>query len=356
MCLALTLSLLITGCGGEKPPAAPAAADGSLRLTQVKTVKKQSFAKKTRYAEFLSAAEPRFVVPGLAQGLTPQGIAYSAETGLVYISAYAAEGGPSVIAAVSPETGELKAAYFLFNEDKSPFTGHMGGIAATRSCLYFSARAEPKGTQRIACLPFEKLRPEGSHEIVVKELIDVPIQPSFLSCSEGVLRVGNFYHPEEGYGLPPEMQNTVQGADGEQGAYIFAYEVGENGGRLSVQPGDKYPTPAHIVSVPDKIQGAAFAGGKAYLSRSYGRKNDSALLCYDLSLNEPPDADVLIFGQSLPLYILDSRRLAASVTAMPMAEGLAMTKNGKLLMLFESGAFRYKNGKNRTDRVWEFTP
>lgn len=357
LCLALMLPLFVTGCARSTKRELPAASDGSGKLTQKGTVRKTGFEKSGgRYPKFLTAANPCFVIPGLAQGLTPQGLTYSPERDLVYLSSYAAEGVSSVICTVRLKTGRLQAEYALLNADKTPFTAHVGGITVTKSCLYFSAEEDSDGMQRIACLPLEVLEAEGRHEVVVDRLIDVPVPPSFLSCSEDVLWVGNFYHPKGGYGLPPAMEQPVQGADGGQGSYIFAYDVAKTGGRLTMEPGERYPAPVYVLSVPDKIQGAVCAGDKAYLSQSYGRKNDSVLLSFAFSPSEPCDAELRLFGRSLPLYMLDSRRQTGLVKAMPMAEGLALTGEGKVLVLFESGALRYADGRDRTDRVWEWTP
>ena len=52
-------------------------------------------------------------------------------------------------------------------------------------------------------------------------------------------------------------------------------------------------------------------------------------------------------------YILDSKRLKESVTAMPMTEALADAKDGGIYVLFESGAIHYANGTFRTDHVWK---
>ena len=92
-------------------------------------------------------------------------------------------------------------------------------------------------------------------------------------------------------------------------------------------------------------------GETVLLSQSYGRKNNSALLRYDLDLNQP-DGSVPVGGSQVPAYILDSRVLREEITAMPMTEALATGPEGNVLVLFESGAMAYKDGKFRTDHVW----
>ena len=38
-----------------------------------------------------------------------------------------------------------------------------------------------------------------------------------------------------------------------------------------------------------------------------------------------------------------------------MSEGLANAPDGRVLVLFESGAIRYEDGKHRTSYVWALT-
>ena len=61
-------------------------------------------------------------------------------------------------------------------------------------------------------------------------------------------------------------------------------------------------------------------------------------------------------GVDVTAYLLDSKNQTAAVTAMPMTEGLCLGPDGSILVLFESGSSRYKDGKYRTDYVWKMTP
>lgn len=78
-----------------------------------------------------------------------------------------------------------------------------------------------------------------------------------------------------------------------------------------------------------------------------------SLLHYSLALGETLDTMLTVQGRDVPGYILDSKRLKESVTAMPMTEALADAKDGGIYVLFESGAIHYANGTFRTDHVWK---
>ena len=187
----------------------------------------------------------------------------------------------------------------------------------------------------------------------LEQTIPVPVSPSFLSCSHGYLWVGNFYHPGADYPLSDGMKYTTASADGEDyGCYIMGYDLSK--GSLSVADGDDYAQPDVVLVGPNKIQGVVVGEDDTVtLSQSYGRKNNASLLHYSLALGETLDTMLTVQGRDVPGYILDSKRLKESVTAMPMTEALADAKDGGIYVLFESGAVHYANGTFRTDHVWK---
>ena len=112
--------------------------------------------------------------------------------------------------------------------------------------------------------------------------------------------------------------------------------------------------PDVVLVGPNKIQGVVVGEDDTVtLSQSYGRKNNASLLHYSLALGETLDTMLTVQGRDVPGYILDSKRLKESVTAMPMTEALADAKDGGIYVLFESGAIHYANGTFRTDHVWK---
>lgn len=348
----LLIACSLAACvNAPSEPAAQPNPESGLRLTQESVVRSTKYESVSDFADFLSAAAPCFTIPGLNQALIPQGMSCSPTTGHVYISNYTLAKTPSVIAAVDYTSGKLEAEYFLFNADGSAFASHVGGIALTETTLFVSATLDSDGSYSIAAIPLSDLPATGSHDLIVSETIAMAVSPSFLSYSDGILWVGNFYHPDGDYNLSPEMNYTTASSDGDFGCYILGFDIDPASGRIA-STDEPYPLPERILVAPNRIQGMAVVDGSVYLSQSYGRKNNSTLLRYAFDLSEAPDTSLTLGSRSIAAYVLDSNRQIESIVAMPMTEGLC-TVDGKLLILFESGASRYSDGKYRTDYVWE---
>ena len=354
--MAVLCLLLLCGCGGTATPTSGAEsartdAGNRLTLTQTPSVSGEKYAGKAEFASFLSRAEKKFLIPGLNQAAIPQGMSYCETTGLVYISAYyKVEAVPSVIMALDAQSGEFVAEYRLYNEDGSPFTSHVGGLAVAGENMVVSAKLDQDGSYSMAVIPLAGLPNEGSHDITIKKTVALPVSPSFLSCSQGILWVGNFYHPAADYGLSTGMNFTTKTADGDFGCYILGYDLNRSDA-LSAGP-EGFPIPDCVLVAPDRIQGMAFCNdGTVLLSQSYGRKNNSSLLRYELNLNLP-DLTVLVGSREVPACLLDSKTQRETITAMPMTEALTLDNDGNVLVLFESGAMAYQDGKYRTDYVW----
>lgn len=364
--MALVL-LLLCGCGKTVQNATVPATEpvqeleeettdpNVLRLTQESTVRRATYEGKTAYTDFLEKAEKLFVIPGLKQVLTPQGIASCPTTGRTYISAYSVDGVPSCVMVLDADSNTLVAEYYLYHPDGTPFTSHVGGVAVTESHLYLSAALDNDGSYQIAAIPLENLPQEGAHNITVEQTIPMAMSPSMMNYSGGYLWVGNFYHPNAKYDLSPNMNYTTQADDGSAyGCYILGFDMSQGHERLLTE--GTYPMPDVILAAPNRIQGVTLAGEqKVVLSQSYGRANDATLLVYDLDLSAQPDLELTLNGQSVPAFLLDGKRQVESINSIPMSEGLTTARDGRVLVLYESGAIRYEDGKHRTAYTWALT-
>lgn len=312
------------------------------------------YSSVTKYADFIRDAEAEYLVPGLNQGLIPQGMDVWEEQNLLLISGYFKDNGTfpsSLIVAVDLTTGKLVGTYSLKKVDGSYYTGHAGGVAVTEKNLFIA------NSSRLYRIPLSQIESAGeSGTLRFVEEIKVPVTASFCNYANGVLWAGDFYLAGT-YDMPEWRHLT-----NESGTTYYAWAVGftleDTEREIAATAWDAltmdYATPDYVLSITEKVQGIAFVGDKIVLSQSYGRAANSKLYVYENVLSSTQDTSVTVNGKEIPVWFLDSA--SKTYTALPMAEGIT-DYNGKLLVLFESGATYYREGGGTypTDHVWSVT-
>jgi len=340
---ALTTEALTTA---DVPPS-----DMKLTMSHESTVKKEDYTSVSKYAEYLKASKKKYLTPGLLQDTVPQGLSRSPSDGRIYVSSYSNKNNtPSVVIVMNAE-GELVAEYILKNSDGSAFTGHVGGIAVTETYMYIAVGSDGNGAYCLAEFKLSDLQRYGSSEIKIKDTVSIPSGTSFLSYSDGILWAGNFYLKGT-YDLG-SIFNFTTSVDGKNyGGYAAAYKIGENDGRLTEDETLGYARPDYILAIPDKVQGFSYSNGRIALSISYGRKNDSYISVYKFIIGNT-SKKIKADGVEYNFSTLGSANLLKTYTVMPMTEGLTLTEDGKLLVLFESAAMKYSDSRCPTAYIWE---
>ena len=87
-------------------------------------------------SEYYKNSEKAFVIPGLSDGMTHQGLAYDSENDTFLITGYRSDGNASQVSVVSKADGKEVKRLNLANEDGSAFTGHVGGIHRNTANMY----------------------------------------------------------------------------------------------------------------------------------------------------------------------------------------------------------------------------
>lgn len=333
-----------------------------------------------QFAEVLEAAEPFTYTPGFSQNMVAQGMDQSEETGHIYVSGYFKReednpfektGNPGAIAVLDRD-GKLTGEYVMHKEDGSAFTSHMGGVAVTETMLFVSASQSKDENGEvsywIAGIPLSELETEGHHVVEVKDYYRVPVQPSYLNYSNGILWVGNFYHAEESsYKAPAALGKIKAEHDDERfGGYLLGYDLSEKGAaRMIAEDGQSaaLPDADKLFATTDRIQGMTMLDdGTIVLSRSYGRTANSQLQAYDPQKAE--HKNTMLGDAEYDCIMLEkSTCLEKEYTMLPMSEGITVKYDGngtEILVLSESGSVifdgdgRYdtKKGLFRTDYIW----
>ena len=305
------------------------------------------------YTRFYESGEFSVLVPGLAEGIVPQGISYLPDENCLLFAGYRSDKGNSALLAVSLDTGELVKEAILCLPDGSPYNGHAGGVCVTEKNIFIS---NAYTLYRISLDTFRSL--PVSSECRIEEEIPVPVRSSYCSYAEGILWVGEF---EYGTEYKTDISHKIKTADGRFKAWTCGYiltaetenelkpEALENGGDA---------VPDYLLSMTERIQGFTTKEGKIYLSQSYGRRAVSNIYRYDNVLTRTPDAEGTVSGVSVPMWFLDKNALEETLLTPPMSECLC-TVDGAIYVVFESAAQTYMQpgnaSQNPIDRAFKLT-
>ncbi len=319
-----------------------------------------------------SNGNPDLCIPGLSStdNMIPQGLTYYKAKNWVLIASYKNGGGsPSVIYALSLETGRFVAQFNLYNNDKSACTAHVGGIAASNFNLYIADK-----NNSISYVPLSELNvAEGTlKDIYIQGTVDLAelssANTSFCSFDNGILWTGNFYHTADGYNTPANsVYNSMifgyalQGANSQTEWNAFA--TGSITGDASASSNaDCAGYPTHTLAVPNtitKIQCALVSKGRVYMGTSYGRRNACDLYIADIDLTKDGNTTVTIAGHQTDAYLLSDYRTFNN--HLYMNEGMFMLNN-EVYILTESAAYKYygESATNKctypTDVIWKLDP
>lgn len=296
---------------------------------------------KDKYQALWDISEEGPVIPGLAQDLVPQGLAYDRAKDWLLAVYYMDDGRPGTLSVIDRASGRLVKSVLLMNEDGTPYTGHAGGVAVSPRYVWIASEEYLFQIEKE-----DLLRAENNQEIRFRSKIPVPVQASFNYYADGVLWVGEFYEKNS---YPTDPSHHMTNRNGEtQHAWMVGYELDRSTGSISAEdwmPGSEAPAvPGSILSIPGKVQGAVVRHDGIILSTSYGRGNDSMLYWYYNPLKQYAHAKTAIQGREIPVWFLDGtmeKKHNARLGIVPMSEGI-VDAGSDLYVQLESGATKYR--------------
>ncbi|MBO5415513.1 MAG: hypothetical protein J6A83_02640 [Clostridia bacterium] len=310
------------------------------------------------YRNFRLCSSDEYIIPGLSEGVIPQGMDVWEEKGWLLISGYfksTSYSPTSVVLAVELSTGNYVGEYYIKNKSGSNHTSHVGGLAVTDKNLFLS------NSGNLYRIPLSELTSAGSRgNITIKETIATPTKGSFCNYSDGTLWVGDYYLEGNDSYSTPSWRHMTNRAGQTYGAWCVGYKLSgsTDSGFSSSQwhSGMTYATPDIVLSIEQCVQGFTVYGDYIATSCSYGRASASHVNLYENILDTASHTTVKVNGKTIPVWFLDSKLDRTSYTTPPMSEALAIYGDS-MLVLFESGASYYKNdgGLHPTDCVWKMT-
>ncbi|SDD82353.1 hypothetical protein SAMN02799630_04248 [Paenibacillus sp. UNCCL117] len=342
-------ALAIVGCqsapagGGASAPPAAAAPEVKQAVQQEpkSLVTQEEAGIKLRVdmpeiAWFLEHAQPGPLIPALKQEAVPQGIGYVEEKNWLLVTHYREKGQSSLLTVIDAGTGKLVKAHELYKEQGVPYTGHAGGITASKQNVWISSDGKAYRLKKETLI-----QAEDEAKLVFEGALATDTRASFTAYADGVLWVGEF---AQGASYPTSKTHYMTNRDGkEHKAWAAGYKLDPDTDDLPAGKAGAAGEPAvpdYILSLPDMVQGIEVDKGRIVLSQSYGRNAASSLIIHKQPLAEAPHQTVKIGNSSVPVWFLDSQTKQKELAAPPMTEGIVTVK-GKLHVLFESAAKPY---------------
>jgi len=337
---------------GAKQPDTPAAAQpqanaaDTLPLITQEEIPNKKQTPSPSYNRFFGMSQEGPIIPALMQDYVPQGMTYLKSEDWLLISYYSLKKEPSLITVVDRSSGKLVKSFFLYNQNKTAYTGHAGGLAASGKYVWIS-NDKKVYTLRISDIVDGKDR----SRLTFDGVYSVETNGSFVTFADDVLWVGEFARSD----YPTKDAHKMKARDEAQySAWVAGYKLDQTTGLIATaqKMKDGALVPDYILAIPNEIQGMDIGGDRIYLSRSYGRNNASNLFVYQNPLKEQPHALVQSLGNApVPLWFLDGKNRTDNIFMPPTAEGI-VSVNDVLYILYESGSSEMRgNGAYPVDRL-----
>ena len=325
----------------------------SASITQTPVIVKSEIEQQEDFADFLQKFKSSHTIPGLLEGVIPQGMCYDETTGYLLISGYYEDGKlPSVIMAVNEADGKFIGAYPLKTTDGNDYFGHAGGIASSQNTVYITSEGQ--------CYTFPASKLKGlknGTEITFQGKFKLNTAGSFACFYNNILWTGDFVENDDKVKEKINDITTLQSGETFY-AYCEGYVLNEGLPNIKKINSDSSGyIPDYMIAIPEQVQGMTFTKtNKLVFSTSYGRKNNSKIYIYEDFLIKEKTGIKIIDGKEIDLYACSSSYLENEITALPMAEGIANAPDG-IYLAFESGAAKYRrNGGNfPTDKLYYTT-
>lgn len=343
----LTALVMLCGCDGTSVMRTKDITD---KITQTSVIKKTKITENEDFQDFFKSFNSDFIIPGLMEGIIPQGICFDETTGYFLISGYYEDGEfPSMIMAVDSNTGKLAGAYPLKTTNGDDYFGHAGGIASSQNTIYLTSGSECYTIPSVDLIS----HPNGS-ALHFKAKFKLNTAGSFACIHNNILWVGDFVESSaEGRSGASHITTLTTGETFY--AYCEGYLLNEGlPDTKKINSDSNGYIPDYMLAIPEQVQGMAFTKAeKIIFSTSYGRKNNSKIYVFDDILSNEKVETITIDNKSIDVLACSSEHLIKEITAPPMAEGMANTTDG-IYLLFESGATKYRNhrGKHPVENIY----
>lgn len=282
-------------------------------------------------------SDKEFKIPGISQGLVPQGFDYLESNGTFFVGGYRSNGGASAIYKVEQRTRRATGFTYLADSEGNYLNVHVGGIALYDRYMFVTG--DDANILVFNALDFINAGEGNTAKLLGKistKFGDDELIPAWIHFTNDRMIVGEFYR-EPNYKTPDT--HIFKGSSGDENhaialCYAFTHDYKDNFG-IESKPSEAY-------SLPGLVQGLAVHEGKIWISQSWGTSK-STIACYDLS-KAGLSTTMKTGDLELPVYSLDRSSLVTYIYAPPMSEEIVIA-NGRLYVMNESASNKYFFGK-----------
>ncbi len=282
------------------------------------------------YPVFENVATAGVRVPGLASGISPQGLcALPESSGYDFaMSGYIAGEASRVYLIADDAAADIKKheRYVTFTKAGAPIKTHFGGVTASDSYLYIASGGE---IIRIALA--DVFAAENGAAVEIEDSFSTGLPNAYCYIADGMLFAGEFYRPGN---YETDVSHHLATPRGANHALVYAFAMDE-----TREGGVADMVPSFVLSVCDQVQGIAVTDDAVFLSCSYGLP-DSFLKIYPNPIGNAADGTFAVNGKDVPLYILEDH-VGGNFRMPCMSEEICM-KDGRLHILFESMSMKYR--------------
>ena len=281
------------------------------------------------YPEFKKVATKSFKIPGLETSFVPQGLTFDSQNGDFLLTGYMSNDEASRIYIVDKASGNTEK-FVNLKLDDSLVKGHFGGIVVYQNDCFI---ASDKLVYRFKLSDLTAA--QNGEAVSIVDSFETGNGADFILTYQDMLIVGEFYHQKK-YQTRSEHHITVSSGETNH-AVAYAYLLDNN-----AECGVVSKTPEFGISLPDLAQGMSFtASGEIVLSASFSIPS-SKIMTFKNVLNEAPTTQIVVNGNTLPIYELCEATKTRTITAPTMTEELVLADDGKVYVLFESACKKYK--------------
>ena len=340
--------LLLCSCGNTKVLRTKDITD---KITQTTVVTGSDITEIEDYKNFFKEFKGDFTIPGLFEGIIPQGICYIGELDAFAISGYYEDGlYPSMLMLIDAKTGKFSKAFPLQNPDGNSYFGHAGGLTASEDYIYITSESICYICETAVLKSLKNGEP-----LKFQSNFKLNTFGSFACFNDGILWTGDFIESSD-KGRESARKITTLGSGETFYAYCEGYVLKDGVPDVKkVNSETNGYIPDYLLAIPEQVQGMSFTlSGKIIFSTSYGRKNNSKIYVYDDVFLTERVGSYKIEETEIDILACSSDLLKETIIAPPMAEGITQGEKGQYI-IFESGAEKYRQhrGKFPTDTAFK---